>query len=118
MNCAQIAAPEFDLALTLDSGQTFHWESLGAGFVGTIGERAVYLEQRGGVLQVCGEASQTAREARALPGIVARYFSLDHPLAKICASLPDDPAMQTAAEFCRGLRIIRQPRWECLATFI
>ncbi|MEO7167188.1 MAG: DNA glycosylase, partial [Chthoniobacterales bacterium] len=87
-------------------------------FLGAIGERAVYVEQRGEVLRVCGEAPQRAREARALPGIVARYFSLDHPLAEICASLPDDPAMQNAAQFCRGLRIIRQPRWECLATFI
>jgi N-glycosylase/DNA lyase len=50
--------------------------------------------------------------------MVARYFALDHRLAEICASLPDDPAMQTAAAFCRGLRIMRQPRWECLATFI
>jgi len=26
--------------------------------------------------------------------------------------------MNSAKEFCRGLRIIRQPKWECLATFI
>jgi N-glycosylase/DNA lyase len=26
--------------------------------------------------------------------------------------------MNTARDFCRGLRIIRQPIWECLATFI
>jgi N-glycosylase/DNA lyase len=26
--------------------------------------------------------------------------------------------MNAARDFCRGLRIIRQPRWECLATFI
>ena len=26
--------------------------------------------------------------------------------------------MQSAIAFCRGLRIIRQPHWECLATFI
>jgi len=26
--------------------------------------------------------------------------------------------MNAAREFCRGLRIIRQPKWECLATFI
>jgi N-glycosylase/DNA lyase len=121
MNCTQIAAPDFDLALTLDSGQTFHWESLGAGFVGTIGERAVYVEQRGSILKV--RDSRTDSESPAgrmptLPEIVARYFSLDHPLAEICASFPDDLAMQNASEFCRGLRIMRQPRWECLATFI
>ena len=103
---------EFDLGLTLDSGQTFHWEPSGAGFVGTIGERAVYLEQRGSVLKVREGGSH------ALPGLVAHYFSLDHPLAEICASFPDDPVMQAASSYCRGLRIIRQPRWECLATFI
>ena len=26
--------------------------------------------------------------------------------------------MNAAREFCRGLRVIRQPKWECLATFI
>jgi N-glycosylase/DNA lyase len=107
-----LACPNFDLALTLDSGQTFHWEPSGAGFVGTMGERAVYVEQRGKVLKVRGG------ETRTLSRLVTRYFSLDHPLAEICASFPDDPAMQEASAFCRGLRIIRQPRWECLATFI
>jgi N-glycosylase/DNA lyase len=43
---------------------------------------------------------------------------LDHPLAEICASFPDDPFMNSARLFCRGLRIIRQSKWECLATFI
>jgi N-glycosylase/DNA lyase len=49
---------------------------------------------------------------------VAQYFALDHPLAKICASFPDDAIMNAARDFCRGLRIIRQPKWECLATFV
>jgi len=35
-----------------------------------------------------------------------------------CASFPDDPIMNDARDFCRGLRIVRQPKWECLATFI
>jgi N-glycosylase/DNA lyase len=39
-------------------------------------------------------------------------------LPKICAAFPNDPAMRAARDFCRGLRVIRQPRWECLATFI
>jgi len=50
--------------------------------------------------------------------LVTDYFALDHPLAEICASFPDDPVMNAARDFCRGLRIIRQPKWECLATFI
>jgi N-glycosylase/DNA lyase len=66
----------------------------------------------------CGGTPQPARQRGALPGVVARYFALDHPLAQICDSFPKDPVMNAARDFCRGLRIIRQPKWECLATFI
>jgi len=104
MNLTRISAPDFDLAMTLNSGQVFHWEKIGEGFCGMIGDRAVYVEQRGDILKV------RFGETRALPKVVARYFALDHPLEEICASFPRD--------FCRGLRIIRQPQWECLATFI
>src|SRR6266571_6688960 len=122
ISCVQlveISAADFDLAMTLDSGQVFHWDNVDGGFVGAIGDRPVYVEQSGEVLKVrCGEAPQPAREARALPRIIRNYFALDHPLAEICASFPNDPAMNAARKFCRGLRVIRQPKWECLATFI
>lgn len=104
----KISAPAFDLAKTLDSGQVFHWESLGKGYVGMIGEEPVHLEQEADQLLV----------HHASPSHVRHYFSLNHPLAEICASLPNDPVMEAARDYCRGLRIIRQPRWECLATFI
>ena len=112
MKAIRIPAPEFDLEKTLNSGQVFHWERLKSGFVGTIDERAVCVEQRGDTLRVA------FGEAPALPEIVSRYFALDHSLPEICASFPQDAPMQAAREFCRGLRIIRQPKWECLATFI
>ena len=108
MELREIAAPDFDLAMTLDSGQVFHWERVDGGFIGTIGERAIYVEQAGEIL----------RESRSPEELVRNYFALDHPLAEICASFPDDPVIKAALVYCRGLRIIRQPRWECLATFI
>src|SRR4030095_6492876 len=115
----EIPAQDFDLAKTLDSGQVFHWQKVGHGFLGTIGDRALYLEQRGEFLKVrFGGAPKTPRASRGLPGIVEHYFALDHPLAEICDSFPNDPVMNAARGFCRGLRIIRQPKWECLATFI
>jgi N-glycosylase/DNA lyase len=118
-NVIEIPAPEFDLAMTLDSGQVFHWEKAGGGFVGAIGDSAVCVEQDNDVLKVrFGGPLKPARGPRALPGTVARYFALDHPLAEICDSFPKDPVMNAARDFCRGLRIIRQPKWECLATFI
>jgi N-glycosylase/DNA lyase len=114
----RIRASDFDLEKTLNSGQVFHWERHGDGFVGMIGDLAVYVEQSGAFLKVhCGETS-TRSPRRRLPTVVARYFALDHPLKKICASFPDDATMDAARGFCRGLRIVRQPKWECLATFI
>ena len=108
MQLVEIAAPDFDLPMTLNSGQVFHWDKAGAGFVGTIGDEPVYLEQREDSLVASGGDEELLRN----------YFALDHPLSEICASFPDDLAMSAAKKFCRGLRIIRQPKWECLATFI
>lgn len=108
MRLAQTTVDDFDLARTLDSGQVFHWETRGPGHVGAIGTKPVYVEQRARNLLFAGVTART----------LAKYFSLDHQLATICAALPDDPPMRAARDFCRGLRIIRQPHWECLATFI
>ena len=103
-----IEAPEFDLAKTLDSGQVFHWEPLEEGFVGAIGDEAVYVEQRGAKLFVRGGT----------PRLLRHYFALDHSLGEICAAFPSDSTMLAARDYCTGLRIIRQPLWECLASFI
>jgi N-glycosylase/DNA lyase len=108
MKLVEIPAPEFDLAITLDSGQVFHWDNVDGGFVGAIGDRPIYVEQRGDSLLTSWEDEK----------LIRNYFALDHPLAEICASFPNDPAMNAARKFCRGLRVIRQPKWECLATFI
>src|SRR5437773_9234102 len=119
MKLLKISKSDFDLEKTLNSGQVFHWEKAGNGFVGTIGEYAVYAEQDDDILKVrFGGTPKPTRETRVLPRIVAHYFALDHPLQEICASFPKDPTMNAARDFCRGLRIIRQPKWECLATFI
>src|SRR5882724_7712396 len=105
--------------MTLNSGQVFHWEKAGGGFAGTIADVAAYVEEENDVLKVrFGGTPKPARETHALPNWIAHYFGLDHPLSEICASFPDDSIMNAARDFCRGLRIIRQPKWECLATFI
>lgn len=103
-----LPAPDFDLAATLYCGQVFHWRPAGAGHVGVIGDIPVYVEQRGDALLVSRGCEETAY----------RYFALDHPLLQVYASFPRDPAMDAALAACRGLRIIRQPLWECLASFI
>jgi N-glycosylase/DNA lyase len=119
MKFHEIPAQDFDLAMTLDSGQVFHWEKADRGFVGTIGDCAAYVEHCGSVLKAHTSGGKLdGFKPSSFSKTVAHYFALDHPLAEICASFPDDPVMNAARDFCRGLRIIRQPKWECLATFI
>lgn len=103
-----IDAPETDLALTLGCGQVFHWRRDGKGWTGAVGDVPVRIEQRGGELLATPGAEATVRD----------YFALNHPLAEIYESFPRDDAMRAALAACRGLRIVRQPAWECLATFI
>ena len=119
MKFVEISAPDFDLEMTIDSGQVFHWQKVGHGFVGAIGDLPVHVKQHCGFLEIrCGATPQPTRQTRAVSRIIGRYFALDHPLAEICDSFPKDPVMNAARDFCGGLRIIRQPKWECLATFI
>ena len=103
-----IPAPHFNLALTLDSGQVFHWHPAGAGWVGTIGLQPVYVEQSGKSLRV----------PAGMEMLVRQYFALNHALPEIYETFPKDRDMTLATSFCYGLTIIQQPVWECLATFI
>lgn len=104
-----LACPDFNLEATLESGQVFHWSRDATGaWEGLAGDRVLRVRQEGAHLVVLeGDAA-----------LAARYFALDHPMSEICATFPGDTTMQAAAEYCRGLRLIRQPLWECLATFI
>ena len=108
MKLTEIPAPDFDLAKTLDSGQVFHWEKIDNGFYGTIGDRPVYAEQRGDSLRV----------TKGCADLICNYFALDHPLAKICASFPNDPLMHAARNSVAACELFGSQRWECLATFI
>ncbi len=104
----RLDAPEFDLGQTLGSGQAFHWVRSGDGWLGCIGDLPAYVEQRADGLWVNANAADAA----------ARYFALDHAMDEIYGSFPSDPGMQAALTFSRGMRILRQPLWECLAAFI
>ena len=68
MKFTKIRAPDFDLEKTLDSGQVFHWQKVGDGFVGAIGDLPLYVEQRGEFLKVRdGEAAKTSTRAACAP---------------------------------------------------
>lgn len=103
---------EFDLGRTLECGQIFHAMPLPTGSVRAwqvlVDRQPLFLRQVGDSLEVTAGQEATARH----------YLALDHPLESIYAAFPTDAFSQAALAACRGLRILRQPFWECLATFI
>jgi len=107
-NLVQLRFAEFDLHRTLESGQVFHAMPQGNGWQILVDRELLYAEQTGRALYVCSGQENLARH----------YFALDHPLKSIYAKFPSDPFSRSALSTCRGLRILRQPTWECLATFI
>jgi N-glycosylase/DNA lyase len=108
MTSTELGGP-IDLDQTLLSGQVFHWNRRADGsWSGLIGDELVIVSEKNSQLVLYqGSADR-----------VARHFALDHPLEKIYAAFPEEPMSQSALAACRGLRILRQPRWECTAAFI
>jgi len=98
----------FDLSATLNSGQVFHWSASGPRWIGAIGDIGVELEQTPAGLFVTRGRAKLARH----------YLALDHDLKSIYSTFPPDEQAVAALDLCRGIRILRQPKWECLATFI
>lgn len=105
----------FDLEQTLNSGQVFHWEAhrhAGTdGFAACIGDAPVsWIGQTGAEEIVTFERDKEK---------VLRYLGLDHDYSEIRATFPEgDEFLEKSIAYCPGIRIIRQPTWECLATFI
>ncbi len=103
---------DYDLAATLDSGQSFRWQPCNDSWVGVIGQRWVRLTQmRDGIrAETAGPAAdwQWLRD----------YLQTEADLATVLKTFPDDEPMRDAVVACRGLRVLRQDPWECLASFI
>jgi len=103
---------DYNLDLTLDSGQAFRWEKTSDGWEGIVGRRWVRLQS-----VPHGIVAETMEN----PGDwiwLRDYLQLDVDLAQIQSSFPVDPHMQQAMLACKGLRLLRQDPWECLASFI
>jgi N-glycosylase/DNA lyase len=103
---------DYDLAATLDSGQAFRWVRQGESWAGVVGHRHVRLwsEPRGITAEVCAPVSDWHW--------LTDYLQLEVDLAKVISTFPDDAPMRAAIAACRGLRLLRQDPWECLASFI
>lgn len=103
-----------NLAATLDSGQAFRWRRDGDGFHGVLGESVVSLRQTDGELEF---SSATGSERELRPQIVD-YLALDVDLDEVYRGIRTDEHIGAAIDRFRGMRVLRQDPWECLASFI
>lgn len=107
----KIAVPDFNLEYSLECGQAFRWEKVNGYYYGVIGRSLVKLRQEGDNLfyKIYGDLGLNE---------LCRYLSLDLDLGYILKSIDVDEHINDAISLYRGLRILRQDPWECLASFI
>ena len=102
----------FSLDYTMESGQLFRWERKGEWWIGAVPGGVLKLNQEGDVLK-CSSGSSELDSS-----FVRRYFKLDLDIEPVLSSITRDPHITQAVERFYGLRIVRQDRWECLASFL
>ncbi len=103
---------DYDLAATLASGQAFRWELRGESWEGVIGSRWLRLSPLADGIHA--QAVAPVADWRWLTA----YLQTDVDIDAVLATFPDDAPMRAAMAGCRGLRLLRQDPWECLASFI
>lgn len=98
----------FSLDHTLGCGQAFRWKRDKDSWEGIVGDRYVQIRQNGNMLFISGADEEFIRN----------YFQLDLDLETILSGINRDVHIGLAIERCFGLRIVKQPEWECIASYI
>ena len=114
MPATEILLPvrDYNLAATLDSGQVFRWQKIKNSWHGVVGKKFVRLTP----------TENGIHAATAAPvddwNFLREFLQTETDLSAILKTFPDDEPMRAAVASCRGLRLLRQDPWECLASFI
>ena len=104
---------DYDLDSTLDCGQAFNWRRHADTWCGVVSGRWVELASRPN-----GIIARTVKSQRDWLWL-EEYLQLRVNLAEVFAEFPaDDPHLEQAIKTCRGMRLLKQDHWECLASFI
>src|SRR5271166_245804 len=103
---------DYNLAATLDSGQVFRWKPVGNSWHGVVGKQVVCLTQTPAGIHA--EAAVPVGNWDWL----RQFLQTEIDFPAVLQAFPDDEPMRFAIAACRGLRLLRQDPWECLASFI
>ena len=103
----KLSAPDFSLEHTLGSGQLFRYERVQEGYLVSHRDKAFVISQDADSLTV------HAATANVTEAWLRSFLSLDEPVPE-----PVDEYTAAALEYCSGLRICRQDKWEATVAFI
>ena len=106
---------DYDLAATLSSGQAFRWQSVRQGWESVVLGRWVRLEPMPGI---SGAIEAITLEPQRDWSWLETYLQTGVDLDSILQTFPNEAPLNEAVAACRGLRLLRQDPWECLAGFI
>ena len=107
-----IEVRDYDLAATLTSGQAFRWELCDGWWEGVVAGRWIRLRQSRE--RISAEAAEPVADWAWL----THYLQTDVDLDAVIKTFPQDEPLRASVAACRGLRLLRQDPWECLASFI
>ncbi|MFW9918878.1 MAG: DNA-3-methyladenine glycosylase family protein [Candidatus Thorarchaeota archaeon] len=99
----------FSLRDTLECGQTFCWVPEGNGYVNADAGQVIYIEQEGNILRWESSTGEAAIED---------MLRLRDPLQKIQKEISKDDFIRESVAFAPGLRIIEDPVYPCLVSFL
>ena len=104
----------FNLSQIANSGQCFRWEWVDTGY-NHYYEVPIYEYPS----KVFTEANEILVDTEAPKVLVDNYFDIDTDYIQIIDEVPaNDAFLKQAAEKFSGLRILRQPLWETIVSFI
>ncbi|MBU6399607.1 MAG: hypothetical protein KGS61_04765 [Verrucomicrobia bacterium] len=107
-----LSVRNYDLGLTLTSGQTFRWVRQQGAWEGVVGPHWVRLH-----VALEGIRAETAVPVTNWDWLAA-YLQSRVNLEAVLKTFPPDAPLGAAVAACRGLRLLRQDPWECLASFL
>lgn len=101
-----------DLKQIFDCGQAFRFVQDGEGYTGVALGRVLHVSMQGTSLVLADTTCEEAQQ-KWLP-----YFDVERDYAAVQSHFRDDPVMQQAMDFGQGIRLLCQPAWEMVVTFL
>lgn len=107
---------DFDLDQIFNCGQCFRWDKYEKGYRGFAGRYLCYVYFSGDDLFV--EPLTEAENKEDFKSYMTHYLALDFDYRELKEKFSQDPIMEKAMGYAPGIRVLNQPFFETLITFI